>query len=1180
MATHLSLRLAWHDEGWNGHVCKNPEKNIYCVGQHSYPGTMIKEQRDLKWEKKVAGKHCAFLENKVPACGLSINAFGTEEREFQIPSPPPDFYRDDSEPAMLPIKPATAYVWPYEGMYSEDVNKTDDSKQTYDYKKRLENAKKHFSALTPKETLVFYYVNKSNPYSEEESKNFIIVGISRLKKIGDVHFYNNVSENNKKRYAGGFVWQRMVQSNYPNEGFVLPFHKYRDNDEVMERLMYKPELSYNFKYGTRHITDDDSLIYIEHFLKIVEYLIEIKDDTHNWIEQKKWLEGIIAELWASRGAYPGLAPIFDCCKMPDLIKYFKNETKNGNELNAKTEIFNYLNKKSDKISNCDIPADVLEEYRDIWLLDYSTEKRELLESVISRIALRKKQVKYILDDKRDKNGILSSLKDICDNPYLLHEEYIGNDEGDEITFNKIDHSMMPSPNLGLDHLVKSRSWKRFRALLVSILKSETVHSFIEKQTLLKTIENRNKFFDEWRKQDFNENYFQRYKEKLESKIVSRSKNNSDYLYLKSVFNNERLIEENIRNLVNRDPIQIQRPINDERWRNYLYKADSELAKSAEQEYSNIIDNQLKNTKKTFNSPIAIISGSAGTGKTTVVESLIKAIKHTSNETENICLLAPTGKAADRLFSKAKMQAETIHRFLAKNKWLNFNNFSYRKNGNKEDKYSTYIIDEVSMIDLDLLATFFSAVDWHSVKRLILVGDPNQLPPIGRGKAFSEIIDFVKKTSPEAYAKLTDNVRQLENKVNDQGTGILDLSSLFISENITSDDATKTKYNAVDVIKKIQEDGVLDKDIDVKIWKDDKQLIETIYQIIEKSSSEHTDFSKVQIITPYRSELFGTENINLKIQEHFNKYNLDKKGNLGGITYFDRIIQYRNRAGNNAYNAYDMSTKRLDKKYAVYNGEMGEVIPHAFDKKWKYNRFRLRKFQAVFDKNKNKRIEYKSERSVTDNIELAYAISIHKSQGSEFDHVIMVLPKHKQALVSTELLYTGITRAQKHLTILIEEDFTPLLSLRRPERSKLSAINSSLFDFNPIPDELLRMKTWYEEGKVNSTLTEYMVRSKSEVIIANMLHHHDIDFKYEQPLKALDGSFYLPDFTIKWEGKTYYWEHLGMMNLPEYKEHWEKKKAWYDEHFPGRLITTVESPQLSIDAESIINKYFKNKSTNE
>jgi hypothetical protein len=148
-------------------------------------------------------------------------------------------------------------------------------------------------------------------------------------------------------------------------------------------------------------------------------------------------------------------------------------------------------------------------------------------------------------------------------------------------------------------------------------------------------------------------------------------------------------------------------------------------------------------------------------------------------------------------------------------------------------------------------------------------------------------------------------------------------------------------------------------------------------------------------------------------------------------------------------------------------------------------------------------------------------------------------------------------------------------MRRPESSHLVGINSSLFAFSPVPDgfELIRREGYLEEGRIHSTLADLMVRSKSEVIIANMLSEREIPFLYEKPLYAPDGSFYLPDFTISWRGESYFWEHVGLLHQDEYRRRWEEKRKWYERHFPGRLIVTEETGNLSLDASGIIQSHF-------
>ena len=338
---------------------------------------------------------------------------------------------------------------------------------------------------------------------------------------------------------------------------------------------------------------------------------------------------------------------------------------------------------------------------------------------------------------------------------------------------------------------------------------------------------------------------------------------------------------------------------------------------------------------------------------------------------------------------------------------------------------------------------------------------------------------------------------------------------------------------------------------------------------------------IQIITPYRGDLFGTESINLECQRHSCGDVLDRVGGTGGITLFDKVIQIRNRPRSYPIKAMDTRTGRVD-DLEIFNGQLGFVMPFKYDeRRWGNRDFRLERFDVIFSRRENHRVGFGSHlgkgcpnESVEGNLELAYAISVHKAQGSEFSRTYVVIPKEKARLLSRELFYTALTRASRHCTLLIQQDISPLLEMRRPHKSYLELINSSLFEFRAVPEALLSLGSWYEEGKIHETLAEVMVRSKSEVIIANMLHEREIPFTYENPLYAPDGTFYLPDFTVTWRGENYFWEHVGMLHRRDYRQHWEKKRTWYEKFFPGKLIITEESGHLSLDADEVIRNQFR------
>lgn len=132
--------------------------------------------------------------------------------------------------------------------------------------------------------------------------------------------------------------------------------------------------------------------------------------------------------------------------------------------------------------------------------------------------------------------------------------------------------------------------------------------------------------------------------------------------------------------------------------------------------------------------------------------------------------------------------------------------------------------------------------------------------------------------------------------------------------------------------------------------------------------------------------------------------------------------------------------------------------------------------------------------------------------------------------------------------------------------------TNTFEFHQQIGEYLGIDK-YSRGRIYRTLSGDMVRSKSEVIIANILYQTGIPFEYETFLTAPDGSCRLPDFTIEWRGHTYYWEHLGMLDVDDYRRKWELKKDWYAEHFPGQVITTTETSTLSEEAKEVIASTF-------
>jgi UvrD-like helicase family protein len=214
------------------------------------------------------------------------------------------------------------------------------------------------------------------------------------------------------------------------------------------------------------------------------------------------------------------------------------------------------------------------------------------------------------------------------------------------------------------------------------------------------------------------------------------------------------------------------------------------------------------------------------------------------------------------------------------------------------------------------------------------------------------------------------------------------------------------------------------------------------------------------------------------------------------------------------------------------------------------------------------------------LELAYALTVHKTQGSEFGITFLVLP-HPCWLLSRELLYTALTRHRDRLIILHQGPLTDFRRFGSEEHSEIARRMTNLF-MEPAPREVVAAgeARFLEEGLIHRTERGDLVRSKSELVIAEKLHARGIEYAYEQPLSLGQGRTRYPDFTIAdhARGVTFYWEHLGLLDDPGYRARWNRKRAeylaagikpWQDGGgSEGTLIETRDEPGGGLDAAMI------------
>ena len=338
----------------------------------------------------------------------------------------------------------------------------------------------------------------------------------------------------------------------------------------------------------------------------------------------------------------------------------------------------------------------------------------------------------------------------------------------------------------------------------------------------------------------------------------------------------------------------------------------------------------------------------------------------------------------------------------------------------------------------------------------------------------------------------------------------------------------------------------------------------------------------QILSPFRQKAWGVDPVNRLIHRRYRSGQVDsstrqqfrflKPQGDQLIVYGDKIINNRNIRTRR----YLPAEKWRHEQTYVANGEIGIVVGET---QWTRGARQPRALEVEFSTQTETVVKFwKSDfdQEGEANLELAYALTIHKAQGSEFDTVILILPESKH-LLTRELMYTALTRQKKKLIILLQGSsdryptakFGRVLGCRPPDSRTSSRLQP----------QFRWVRILLENRLIHRTARGEAVRSKSEVIIANLLHAKGLEYLYEEPLE-IDGVTKYPDFTIEDDdsGVKYYWEHLGMLSDEDYRQRWQEKKEWLRSHgilsreegggSAGTLITTQDSLDGSIDSEAI------------
>ena len=373
--------------------------------------------------------------------------------------------------------------------------------------------------------------------------------------------------------------------------------------------------------------------------------------------------------------------------------------------------------------------------------------------------------------------------------------------------------------------------------------------------------------------------------------------------------------------------------------------------------------------------VMVLTGGPGTGKTTTINAMIHFFE---SEGMDIYLAAPTGRAAKRMTETTGYEAQTIHRLLEVSGNPEDDSINgFQRNEENPLEADVIIIDEMSMVDLPLMYALLGAIVPGT--RLILVGDRNQLPSVGPGSVLKDIID----SHCFAVVMLTKIFRQAG-----ESDIVVNAHKINRGEEVVLDNKSRDFF-----FLKRQDANV---------------IISVVITLIQKKLPKYVNAKPydIQVLTPMRKGLLGVERLNRILQEYLNPPEPQKTEKEYGDRLFregDKVMQIKN----NYQLEWEVATKygiTIDKGQGIFNGDMGIIKE-------------INTYEEVVI------VEYDEQRLVKypytllDELELAYAITIHKSQGSEYPAVVIPLLQGPRQLYHRNLLYTAVTRAKQCVTLV-------------------------------------------------------------------------------------------------------------------------------------------------------------------
>ncbi|WP_201729473.1 AAA family ATPase [Acidocella sp. C78] len=1224
---HVSIRVPWHDSGWSGRICANPLGNTHCIAL-----PRIGDTRDDAWESSVPGELFEVEGGRLPACAAERGAFMAEfsyERRFPHPYEHHALYTHFRRTTYVHA-PRSASGVPFAWMMKGDDGIPDianrlalgfrpelepelgfESIWVQERRNQLVMLDTFFSAIEPQVSLVFFYAKKT-PLAEDPRR--VIVGIGRVVGVGGATEY--AYENAAKNALRSMVWERNVNHSIKSEigdGFLLPYRELlalaeSDIDfDLKPFVLHAPEESFDaFSMGTEHVSHDQAVSALLSAATVVgRYETLLPGD---WTAARRWIDAELNRLWRLRGAYPGLGSTLSAMGLPNgtLLAHSVGgllHADGGKDIRDPWPVVESILHDPKQLPP-DLANSVGPVAAKLW--DSLQPDRRALLKLLARFELSADQAqRWWVQEERAKAGIDLNDAAILANPYLCFEA----DRGrlDSIPLPVIDRGLFPDPQVLAAIPIPDPSAcaeaidpRRGRALMIQALENSAGegHTLLPQDWLVERVRSAEvsppcAISGDW---------IAAFKESFVPHLESvETADGLSAWQLDRYTATRALISARIRRRLGG-----ARHAGEYDWRELIDTALGGGSKNGDVSEEAARAEKASALEELYRARASVLIGPAGTGKTTLLLALLSLDQVRKG---GVLLLAPTGKARVQMQKKAgDVKAFTLAQFLLGLDRYDTQTGAYLVTNapSRENGFATVVIDEASMLTEDQLAATLDAIDPSSVQRLILVGDPRQLPPIGAGRPFVDVIRLLREqdTKPvRGLAELTIVRRQAEGSGDPKATRDDVLLSRWFSGEAPDAGADEVwdrlMAGSARGVRAIAWES--DAELQAKLL---AELTAYVRAAVDASSSDETAFEVSlggsewngrayfnpsredgeglrhgggagveawQILAPIRAGETGVDGLNRWIKRLFRTSvrswaeaephwyrKITKPMGSQAILYGDKVINLSNGRRFDVFPA-------MDKAYLA-NGEIGLVVGQYKGRNWKPKKLPW-KLEVEFATQLGFKFGFGGSdfgEDGNERLELAYALTIHKAQGSEFGTTFVVIPNPCRPL-SRELLYTALTRQQREVVLLHQGDLRDLMKLSDAERSETARRLTNLFTE---PKLVAHGGTFLEEGLIHRTTRGELVRSKSEVIIANLLDGLKLSYGYEQPFTAPDGSVRYPDFTIDdgETGRRLLIEHLGMLDRPDYVRRWKAKEEWYRQagvlpigegEVPVGLLTTSE-----------------------